>query len=852
MFGRPAKHIILIILMLVVAHNCVYAQATKVSGRVLDASTGSPLSYVTVLFKGTAAATKTEADGKYLLEINKPVGQIQFQFIGYKTAVRTIKPGTEQEINVTLQEDAEHLKEVNVSTAKHGKYRNKDNPAVELIRKVIENKSINKMEQYPELSFRQYDRLQISLSNLPDKFARKKLFRNYQYLFQRQDSGKTTSKLSMPLYLQEKLSQKYQRKNPDESKTVLLANKQVNFDSLIVDNKGLSAYLDRLYEDVNIYDNNVLIATTQFLSPIAGSAPTFYKYFITDTLRSSGSNIIELSFFPRNPSDLLLEGKLYIADNGRFPVTKAHLSMSNRANINFVRDARVTQDFQLMPDSRYYLHKTDLIVDFAISKDKGYGFTGQRNQVIEQVSTSIPQSEHVFAGKRQVIAPEAYNRSDAYWLENRLEKVSDTTLQIYANIDALGKSKPFKRAMTVAGIFLNGYYSTPYVEIGPTYTFYTFNSLEGLKLRMGGRTTTKFSSRYYLDGYLGYGFKDERWKGLASVAYALNNKSIYTYPQQFLRASIQRDTYAPGQELRGNTEDDFISSFRRGVNNRFLYNDFYKFEYVQEFENRFSFNLGLRRWTQRPAMSLQYFTLSGEDRIITDAITTSEINLSLRYAPQEKFYQGKRSRVAVNNKFPVFNLRYAAGIKGLAGGEYNYHNLYGSVNKRFYLSQLGITDVKVDGGYIFNKLPYPLLAIHKANQSYAYQISAYNMMNFLEFVSDHYASLNIDHGFGGFFLNKVPLLKRLKLREHASLKVLYGGLREENNPGLNPDLLQFQTNAQGRPTTYMLGNTPYVEGSLGLGNVLKFLRLDVVRRFNYLSHPDVPKWGLRAKFKVDL
>ena len=206
----------------------------------------------------------------------------------------------------------------------------------------------------------------------------------------------------------------------------------------------------------------------------------------------------------------------------------------------------------------------------------------------------------------------------------------------------------------------------------------------------------------------------------------------------------------------------------------------------------------------------------------------------------------------MNNRFPVFNFRYAAGIKGLAGGEYDYHNLYGSVNKRFYLSQLGITDFKVEGGYIFNKLPYPLLAIHKVNQSYAYQINAFNMMNFLEFVSDHYASINVDHGFGGFFLNKLPLLKRLKLREHASLKAIYGGVRAENNPDLDPTLMQFQTNAAGQRTTYTFDRVPYVEGSIGLSNVFKFLRLDVVRRFNYLNHPDVPKWGLRAKFKVDL
>lgn len=849
MLKCQVKNIAVLTFLLILLSGSLFAQTTKVFGTVTDASTGRPMLYVTVTFIGSSAATKTNSQGKFELTGPRTVTKVQFNHLGYKTQIINIKSGIEQELNVRLEEDAERLDEVHITTAKHGRYRNKDNPAVELIRKVIENKDRNRMENFPQLSYRQYDRLQVSLSNLGPNYRKKKIFRNYQYLFQTQNSSQIGGKLLLPIYLQEKLSRKYRSKNPDLEKTVLLANKQVKFDSVVIDNQGIATYLERLYEDVNLYDNNILIATTQFLSPIASLAPTFYKFFITDTIKTSSTKLIELSFIPRNPADLLLQGKLYIADDGSYALSKAFLTISNKANINFVRDVEVRQEFSQMPDNKYYLNKSNIIVDFGIGQNKGRGFTGQRTRIIDQLESQVSMPDSIFNGSKLTVAPGAYNRSDVFWSQNRSEQVPDSTLKIYSNIDSLGKSKPFKRAMTVAGILFNGYYNAGLFEVGPIYTFYSFNSLEGLKLRLGGRTTTAFSTRYYLEGYLGYGFKDERWKGLASIAYALNNKSIYTYPQSFLRASIQRDTYAPGQELRGNTEDDFISSFRRGVNNRFLYNDFYKFEYVQEFENRFSFNLGFRRWTQRPAMALQYFNA---DHVIFNAITSSEFNLAMRYAPQERFYQGKRSRVAVNNKYPIFNLRYAAGIKGLFGGEYNYHNLYGTVDKRFYLSQLGITDLKVEGGYIFNKLPYPLLAIHKANQSYAYQINAYNMMNFLEFVSDHYATINIDHGFGGFFLNKTPLLKRLQLREHASLKAVYGGVRSENNPDLDPTLLQFQTNAAGQKTTYTFGNVPYVEGSIGLGNVFKVLRVDLVRRFNYLDHPNVPKWGLRAKFKVDL
>src|SRR5690606_752961 len=208
-------------------------------------------------------------------------------------------------------------------------------------------------------------------------------------------------------------------------------------------------------------------------------------------------------------------------------------------------------------------------------------------------------------------------------------------------------------------------------------------------------------------------------------------------------------------------------------------------------------------------------------------------------------------RVPVPGPEPVFTARYTAGIKGLLKGQYNYHNLLGNVSKRFYLSQLGYSDVTLEGGYIFGQVPFPLLAIHRANQTYAYQLNSYNLMNFLEFVSDHYASVNIDHNFNGFFLNKIPLIRKLKLREVVSFKGLYGGLREENDPYINQTLMAFPTTENAVRTTYTLEKQPYIEGSIGLSNIFKVLRIDLVKRFNYLDHPDVSEWGIRTRFKLD-
>ena len=226
------------------------------------------------------------------------------------------------------------------------------------------------------------------------------------------------------------------------------------------------------------------------------------------------------------------------------------------------------------------------------------------------------------------------------------------------------------------------------------------------------------------------------------------------------------------------------------------------------------------------------------------------MSLKLRYAPNEKFVQGKIYRYSLPNKYPVFHLDFTEGIKGLAGGQYNYQNVHAGVEKRVYLSQFGYTDVSLEGGYIFGQAPFPLLTIHKANQTYSYQPDSYNLMNFMEFVSDHYASVNIDHCFNGFFFNKIPLFKRLKWRECVTFKALYGGVRDENNPALHPSLFQFPVDQYG-PITYALGRTPYTEGSVGISNIFKFFRVDLVERFNYLDNPNTVRFGIRTRAVFD-
>jgi hypothetical protein len=550
---------------------------------------------------------------------------------------------------------------------------------------------------------------------------------------------------------------------------------------------------------------------------------------------------------------MLFEGKLFITLDGNYGVQNAYLTVNKDINLNFMRDLEARLEYEKGPDGRYHPIKTTLGMEFALG-EKNAGFYGQRivnfkNYVINQ---SRPDS--VYNGPREEIVfdPEV-KTGESYWNSVRHIPLERMELDIYKNVDTLQTIPSFRRTMDIATLFLSGYKSFGKVEVGPVNTFYSFNPIEGFRLRFGGRTTTDFSKRVYFETYAAYGFKDRKWKYFLSGTYSFNNKSVYHFPLNYIRASFQRDTKIPGQDLQFVQEDNFLLSFKRGDNNRWLYNDIYKLEYVREFESRLSYKIGFTQWRQTPAGVLRYENFDNDGGLQNaGGLSNTEANFELRYAPHEQYYQGKLYRTPIINKYPIFTLRYNAGLKGVFEGQNRYDNLSLNIAKRVYLSQLGYADVTTEGGYIFGKnILFPLLSIHRANQTYAYQLNSYNLMNFLEFVSDHYASVDVQYYMNGFIFNKIPLLKKLKLREVFSFKGLVGGLRDENNPALNPSLFRFPVDAEGKPISYTLSREPYIEGSVGVANIFKLLRVDLVKRFTYLDNPNVSEWGIRARFRLD-
>lgn len=848
MFLTNRKYCFIFILFILLFGSNVNGQIL-IKGVVVDSLTNEGLPFIPIRFVNPNTGISTDENGNFQLRTTEKNIQFKISYMGYYTYSKSLIINDTIYLRIPLQQESTELEEV-VITNKKSKYRNKNNPAVELIQKVIEHKDSNRITAYESIRYQEYEKIQFALSNTLEKIKENRLVKKYLFLTENIDTTRLKEKAILTLYMEEILSDNY-RISSSKSKKIITGHKKVTFDEDFFDNEGIGSYLKYIYPSVDVFDANIFFATNQFLSPVANTAPSFYKYFISDTIEVNGEKYVDLYFFPRNRTDLLFIGNMHVTLDGNYAVSKINLKIDKNINLNWIKDLQIAQEFEKNNQNRYVLSKSRIGADFGITKNSDGGIFGDRTTSYRnyQLNETIPDS--LFLGEAIITQINADKQSDAFWLENRHNEISEAEETVYTNIDSLQNTKSFKRVVNIATMLLAGYLKvTKYVEVGPFNTFYSFNPIEGFRLRFGGRTTQNLSKHVYLEGYGAYGFKDHKWKYYIGGTYSLTGKNRFEFPAKGVNINYQQDTKIPGQELQFIQEDNILLSFKRGVNDKWLYNNIFNIEYYQEFKNNISYKIGYKNWEQQAAGGLKYINDKTNDAI--NRLTTSEMLFEIRWAPHQQFYQGKTYRTPFPNKYPVLTLRGAVGMKDFLNGDYTYQRLNLNVYKRFYLSQLGFSDVVLEGGYTFGKVPYPLLEIHRANQTYAYQLQSYNMMNFLEFVSDHFVSLQIEHSFNGFFLNKIPLIKKLKLREYISFKILYGGLRNENTPsGENDRIYSFPVNENGEITTFSLEKQPYMEGSIGIGNIFKLFRIDLVRRFNYLGHPNAPKYGIRVRFKLD-
>lgn len=856
---RFIRYIILIVLLqAVVGIFLSHAQSfTSASGIVKDSITGEPLPFVSVYFDGSTIGAMTDDNGTFTLQNNQGYTKLAAASLGYDTKFIDLKPGKKNDnLEVLLKPTAFEISEV-VVKPKREKYTRKDNPAVELIKKVIAHKNDNRIEAKPEYQTEVYEKLSLSLDNFNPNLDKNKFLKKFKFIKNYLDTSEFNGKPILTVSVRENLSDFYYRKSPKAEKTIVRAKRMQGIDKTLDDGGGITSNLEEIFKSINIFDNNIPILLNRFVSPLSSTlATTYYHYYIMDTLDVGGDKCVDLAFVPANSESYGFTGRLYITLDGNYAVKKVLLNTPANINLNWVDKLRIEQEFKQMPDSTWVLDQENTFVNFYVVKGTQQLYAHQLRNY-DNYNFNVQNADSVFGllGALHVL-PEATAQPDTFWTHNRPIPLKEKEDALKDLLGQLRKVPAFNAIIKTAEILITGYIPTANdkkvtkFDFGPMNTTFSANHLEGFRMRVGGMTTANLNPYWFASGYLAYGTNDRKIKYNLKLTHSFTKKEYHEgeNPVNNLSFIQEYDVYTPGQDFLFTSKDNIFVAWKVGEPvTKMQYIRKSVLQYEKEWLNGLTWKSWIMNQNNEAAGTLQYIKRdeSGNLYHIKD-FTTSEIGTQLRFAPGERAYNGRSGKESVFNlskDAPVFKLSHQLGIKGVLGGDYNYNHTEISAEKRIWLSSFGHIDAQIKAGKVWDKVPFPLLILPNTNQSITIQPEAFHMMNALEFVTDQYVSFNATYYLKGWILNRIPGIKWLRLREVLSFNMIYGGLTDKNNPTLTPGLFLLPDGTQP------LGSTPYMECSVGLENIFKILRIDYYRRLTYLDHPDIKKGGIRIALR---
>lgn len=838
----------------------------NISGTVTDEKTGVALPYVNVFYDG-GHGVQTDSAGHYSLP--KKNGKLYFSLIGYVSKSFVIKETTH--LDVKLSVDNIELG-VAVVKSKKTKYSRKNNPAVIMMQKVIAAKKKSDLSLHPYYSYNKYQKLTFALNEVSDKVFEEGAFKKVPFLKDHVEICPETGKKILPISVDETVSQLIYRKNPKSEKQIILGQRSNGINDLLSTGDILTTLIKDCFTDVDIYEDEIRLLQYPFHSPISTkSAINFYRYFIEDTVMVGQDKCFELSFTPNNPQDFGFSGTLYVMADSSYRVRKVEMGIPRHSDVNYVDNMMITQEFSQLPSGEQVLITDDMLVQLKIAKFIQRFQVKRLTEYSDYSFAPIPDKKFKFNGvvKKE---PYAMMQDNDFWKNYRAEELTKSESTMDALVKRLSNIKGFKAILFVGKAFIENFVETSVtpehpskVDIGPINTMITQNFVDGLRLRASAQTTANLNPHLFLKGYVAYGFKDERWKGMGEITYSFNKKAYLPreFPVNNLTFTYSNDVMSPSDKFLPTDKDNVFTSFKWDKVDHMMYYENYRLFYDREWNNGLRFNTFFRRSKNTPTASLFYQPLTGagapdvNGANITNFITT-EINVGVRYQPGATWINTKQRRIAANNDAPIFALNHTVGIKNLLGGQYNYNYTEAEIYKRFWVGSWGKIDNDIRAGVQWNKVPFPLLIMPAANLSYIMEDNTFNLINNMEFLNDRFVSYMVSWDINGKILNRIPLIRKLKWREYIGCNVLWGMLSDKNNPYVNPndqDLFYFpgRFNSDGSFTTVshvMDKKVPYVEAIVGIHNIFKLLHVEYVRRLTYLDRPGTSKWGIRFTFRA--
>ncbi len=840
LFPITRKAIALFVLLSLSSLIPLFAQ-TSVSGVVKDSKTGETLPFVSIYFKGTTTGTQSDIPGKYFLSINKGVDSVVFSSMGYATLTLPVKSNQSNLLNVVMDEGGIEIEEV---TVKETRKRIKDTTAIKVYREVVKHKQDNRMSSYAFYSYKDHVKMEFDLFNVSEGITEKKFFKPFGFIFENLD---TTEKgeVYLPFLIKEQIYDQYYRSDPEASKRIVLADQFSG-----VNNSSVGALLDARFDQIDVYDNVIILNDKSFIGPFASGALINYNYYLYDSFYVDSMFIYELIFTPKSPQNLAFYGYAHI-DKETWGIKEIEMRIAEKANINFVNDFYLKQAYELTDSAGWFLQGEEMHKAVNIGKNENStSWLIKKNITRDSISVNVPIDPKIFKGDAIQFQPLARERDAEYWSEARIDSLSESEAGIYYMVDTVQSTKAYNKYYWWFYLATSAYFKAGPVEFGRFYKFVSWNDIEGVRLRFGGRTTTDFSKKVMLDGYVAYGTKDEsqKWKynfGLQTHLKRVNDRwhmFEIRYLDDYTRLGVQDPLL---------TYDNIMNSIlRTSALDDLLRQQQFSFNYQREWLKGLmtTAHFSHTKWKSVPGR-FEYSTTDEEGNIVpVPSFNAVEMGLETRIAFKEMYYENTFFRYSLGSYVPIVTVNYNIGIKDFLGGDYTYHKLSANFSHRWN-NPIGYTKYQIFGGAVLNQVPYSLLEFPSGNETFIYDKYRYNMMNEFEFVVDRWAGIWIDHHFDGFFFNRIPGWKKLKLRELITFKGLWGTVSDKNAPGNGP--LNYPTDEDGNVTLSTLDGF-YFELGFGIENILKILRVDFVWRLSQQGQPEVKKWwfkiGIQPKF----
>ena len=836
---------ILLTLLLCTAFGAGAQHYVELHGVVKDSVADEPVPYASVMVKGTGEGAIANVKGEFALSM--PLNSVlRVQVLGYEPKELKVSDVKDPFI-IYIASTSRILDEVIIDRKRKEKYEKKGNPAIAFMEDIRRHMRDDDPLLKPNYGYDKYELMTFGLNNM-NREEENKLLKKFDFLNEYVDTLPITGKPILPVSVTEIYSEEYFRNNPKAHKSLIRAKRHEGIEDGL-DAASVERFLGDAVREIDIYGNDIQLMQNRFVGPLSSIGSSFYKYYLTDTVDIDGDQCVRLSFVPFNPESFGFIGRVYVLlnDSSRF-IKKVMMTTPTSINLNYVKRLYIEQDYARATDGSRLKTRDDVTVEFKVIKGT-QEFYAHRKSLYVGHHFEPPLDQSIFDKSGEVIIAEnATSLSKEEWSHLRPTTAKTKDNDVGGMLARLRKSKFFYWTEKVALTLLNGYVSTgnpSKFDFGPLNTFINWNKLEGFRLKLGGMTTAHLNKHLFAKGYVAYGFKDEKLKYMGELEYSFNEKKYHgnEFPIHSLKLLHQYDVDKIGQHYQFTSQDNAFLAIRRQTDDKMTYMRRTALQYKMEWLNGFSLAASLEYQRHEATCFLPFVDGNGSAH---GHYNTAGFQVQLRYAPGEKFYQTRMFRFPINIDNPIMTLTHTYMPKGFLGSDFEVNKTEFAIQKRFWFSAFGYTDVIVKAGKIWSKVAYPELLIPNANLSYTIQSETYSLMDAMEFANDQYVSWDLTYWMNGLIFNRIPLVKKLKLREVLSFRGVYGSLTDKNDPTKNENLYRFPENT----LCQSMSKKPYMELGVGIDNILSFLRLDYVWRLTYRDTPGVDKQGLRVQVHI--